>query len=371
MMPPSGCHHILLFLLMLSFSPVSGTHIESHTFITSPNQHPHQHPHPHQQQSQIVFIGDSLMRYQYLTYLYNLHFQSLNGSEAVIKRVSESWGGYFARSSGIFQGHMKCDAARPRSLRENRYYKHPSLNISASFFFMPGDRNMCIVRKKKIVQYTMKSFLNAVVAKLIPSPTMLILNAGHWEHANITKDLPSILQQAQTVLSPVTTSAGSTTNITNATSTSKTHKSSAAVRYSDPEVGCLVWLETPITKRNLYDHQMPSDRRILNESLCLLVNNTYDNATTTANTGADAHQGSGHIDSRSARQHIDQRGDAEGGSGARDCLYVPFSLAWLPPMDELKFTANDNIHFTNMEIYHKRNLAAFDACHSVPANQHV
>jgi hypothetical protein len=141
--------------------------------------------------------------------------------------------------------------------------------------------------------------------------------------------------------------------------------SNAPVRTS-PDHGeegvCLVWLETTVSRGVYYNHRGPSDRRILNERLCIVVNNTRsastDTATTTATIGTTTPEVSRHIGSAQQNNTDTVR--------SPPCLYIPFSLEWLNSSEKINFSVkNDPIHFTHMEIYHKRNMAALDACHLI------
>jgi hypothetical protein len=40
------------------------------------------------------------------------------------------------------------------------------------------------------------------------------------------------------------------------------------------------------------------------------------------------------------------------------CIYVPFSMSWIKSREAY----SDEIHFQDMNIYHQRNIAAFNAC---------
>ena len=98
----------------------------------------------------IVLMGDSVTRYQYLSLVYFLEYGAFPGNEdtwltpegAQLKgptweKSYTSWEQFYNVTNGQLRGHEICDCFRARetktTLCENRYYHHPSLNISVSY----------------------------------------------------------------------------------------------------------------------------------------------------------------------------------------------------------------------------------------------
>ena len=96
------------------------------------------------QQDHLVYIGDALLRYQYLTFVYVLQHQQLP-SKNLTYPGRASWKHYFDQStSDIGKGNMLCDCYRKigRPLvesHENRYYHHPNGHLFLSYIQKFGD----------------------------------------------------------------------------------------------------------------------------------------------------------------------------------------------------------------------------------------
>ena len=96
----------------------------------------------------IVYIGDALLRYQYLTYVYFLQHQHLAPSN-LTNPGRTSWREYFQDSVRAIGEHvMTCDCIRQpgmsiTSTLENRYYHHD--NVYVSYIQKLGDHpgNIC------------------------------------------------------------------------------------------------------------------------------------------------------------------------------------------------------------------------------------
>ena len=103
----------------------------------------------------LVLMGDSLMRYQYLSLIYGLHFGSPLPAEEIghdrseyytslhsnITLVNEhrfrSWPSFLRGSNCLFHPYEKCDCHRNYSLGvENRYYHRADCNVSVTFMFV-------------------------------------------------------------------------------------------------------------------------------------------------------------------------------------------------------------------------------------------
>ena len=81
----------------------------------------------------LVFIGDSLTRYQFLSTSYQLHFKTPPPKYIVNEKVHKSWLNFYQNTSVIFNGSMKCDCFR----YENDVYKQ---SVKQSFSFSRENR---------------------------------------------------------------------------------------------------------------------------------------------------------------------------------------------------------------------------------------
>lgn len=60
----------------------------------------------------VVFIGDSLTRYQFLATTYRIHFQKTIPRSLVNEKMFDSWSDFYRKTTTIFSGSMKCDCFR-------------------------------------------------------------------------------------------------------------------------------------------------------------------------------------------------------------------------------------------------------------------
>lgn len=172
----------------------------------------------------IMFIGDSLTRYQYLNlirYLHSGRWSDPLSIQLCCEKTVENWDEFYARLSLTFGCNHICDchnwkndgSSNITGTQENHYYYDPDLNLTISSHFWPGivpmlQKTIQIMPKPKYFQdycrylttsymkgepvaatdYTpqwtypdINSFLEEVVK---PSQVdMLIVNFGHWEGA--------------------------------------------------------------------------------------------------------------------------------------------------------------------------------------------
>ena len=101
----------------------------------------------------ILFIGDSLTRYQYLNLVQFLTYDSwtpFHGKGVPMTEVERvvgnsklhwgSWPNFMAGTNERLQGHEICDCFRDTSkhpfVLENRYFYHPGKNVRVSFVFL-------------------------------------------------------------------------------------------------------------------------------------------------------------------------------------------------------------------------------------------
>lgn len=102
----------------------------------------------------VVYVGDSILRYQMLTFLYQIHHHktppsniSYNEGHSILDAThkQKDWLEYMRWSTSVFNGHMKCDCYRgpvlgkTKEIVENRFYSHPNGIFFASYFLKYGD----------------------------------------------------------------------------------------------------------------------------------------------------------------------------------------------------------------------------------------
>lgn len=168
----------------------------------------------------IVMIGDSLMRYQYLSLVYRLrhgvwfdnsmwYFHLVNEHTFRAPYHENSWGAFLYHTNQILQPFEVCDCYRKsmnsmEEIVENRYYYDPILNNSVVYllsyghaFPMGGRLQPDKVRKTprgwqiKALQHYWNltwqyhdwshTILNHV-QYLQPQPRFVVMNAGAWNH---------------------------------------------------------------------------------------------------------------------------------------------------------------------------------------------
>jgi hypothetical protein len=154
----------------------------------------------------LVFIGDSLMRYSYLDFVYRMHFRqdppkklTCNDNQCAGR---QRWEDFLVQSTRLFDGYMLCDCYRedikttpPERMTETRYYHHPSGKLSATFYLKNG--NYSIFVKKNISEaHTYASLEEALqdswivrdheelakdhIINLKPKPTVVLMNQRFW-----------------------------------------------------------------------------------------------------------------------------------------------------------------------------------------------
>ncbi len=173
----------------------------------------------------MVMIGDSLMRYQYLSLVYRLrHGVWFDTSKWYFNLVSETtfadpfhrhtWGAFLFHTNRILHPNEVCDCHRRpvykmEEIVENRYYYDPILNNSIVFLLAYGHEFPVVgrlhpkkVRKirsgsrsgwqgRALQKYGRLSWkyndrhdvIRNHVQRLIPQPRHIVLNAGAWKHS--------------------------------------------------------------------------------------------------------------------------------------------------------------------------------------------
>lgn len=162
----------------------------------------------------IVMMGDCLMRYQYLSLVYLLTTNTFLSPDVHPNILNElefngDWISFYDTSSKLFAPNEHCDCFRKPHMKEgakdvyeNRYYFNTERNISISYLQYFGDRQQFsghwqpsdgVSRhvykapdteyvEPKWVYHSIEKVLVNVASKLTPTPSVLVLNTGHWVH---------------------------------------------------------------------------------------------------------------------------------------------------------------------------------------------
>ena len=162
----------------------------------------------------IVMIGDCLMRYQYLSLVYLLTKNTFIDPKVRPNILNEkdfkgNWINFYKTTNDLFAPNEHCDCFRKpnidegaKDVYENRYYFNKERNISISYLQYFGDREQFsghwqpsdeVSRhyhkppdaeyvKPKWVYHSLEKLMSKIAAKLVPKPSVLMLNTGHWPH---------------------------------------------------------------------------------------------------------------------------------------------------------------------------------------------
>jgi hypothetical protein len=93
----------------------------------------------------ITFVGDSLVRYQYLAFVYAIHFKNRNPPNFFItERLFGSWTEFYTVTTSVFQNAVLCDCFRGNvtkytDYREMRYYDSPDGSLRINYMQKFGD----------------------------------------------------------------------------------------------------------------------------------------------------------------------------------------------------------------------------------------
>lgn len=170
----------------------------------------------------IVMIGDSLMRYQYLSLAFRLrhgvwfdehlwHYNLVNYRSFANPFHGRLWNEFLFQSSHMLYPYELCDCFRqPDEVVENRYYYDPILNNSLVFLTAFGHSNNTMKgrilphhiaheRSNRSDYFKREAFLNlghlvwnysdwadtilSYIRFLHPQPKHIVLNAGLWPHS--------------------------------------------------------------------------------------------------------------------------------------------------------------------------------------------
>ena len=248
----------------------------------------------------IVMIGDSLSRYQYLSLVYFLRWHRwfepsmekanlVNEQSFISPFHDDHYGEFYFQSSRLVQPYELCDCYKfqeymednkeevGKFIIENRYYHDPVLNNTITFIHAYGHANVIHGRipakdaydqskwdwhkkEKNLVEHKYtepvweyeewEQVITQYVAKIEPQPHYIVLNAGQWHNffgptsKEITSQLVSALQELS--------SAGTT----------------------DDDPGTVSFWKTTTYKRN--GIIMNEDSALTDEYMCEVLSNCLD-----------------------------------------------------------------------------------------------
>lgn len=162
----------------------------------------------------LVFAGDSLTRYQYLSLVYFLKFDELINPTEVPNMVREkehaTWFEFFKFTNAKLKPYEQCDCFRPEGhkmplMLENRYFYDPDHNNSISFiqkfghkFTFKSNWNATdvhnehkFIRKEEENDYVIDTLdwpelITDFISKLDPKPRYFVFNQGIHPHRDFT-----------------------------------------------------------------------------------------------------------------------------------------------------------------------------------------
>ena len=169
----------------------------SHPLTTTHSSSSHSSP------IHLVFVGDSLLRYSFLDFIYRIHFHQPPSWSFTYNDHKEriKWTTYLKQSTDIFNGSMRCDCyrgdimGRSDEIFETRYYRHPSGQFYATYYQKWG--NVPVYGKKNFqdikvydtlqeaqrdtwMSPTFESLVLNQIRPLFPPVTAVIMNQRFW-----------------------------------------------------------------------------------------------------------------------------------------------------------------------------------------------
>lgn len=91
----------------------------------------------------ITFIGDSILRYQYLSFVYAIHYKTPHPPNFIVReKLFDNWTEFYENTTYIFGSAMVCDCYREDdylNTRENRYYTSPDGTLKITYLQKFGD----------------------------------------------------------------------------------------------------------------------------------------------------------------------------------------------------------------------------------------
>lgn len=184
----------------------------------------------------VVFIGDSLTRYQFVATAFRLYFQEVIPKYVVNEKVHRSWLDYFENTTLIFEGSMKCDCFRYQDYRkignsfsfsrENRFFSFEikcqndiTIKVMLTYIQFFGDQNSLHGRvlpshieharpgkkmhKSRWRFHQLSNAIEGFVGQLANRPSHIVLNAGLWPHKKVMATLKTALIAANDISSNV------------------------------------------------------------------------------------------------------------------------------------------------------------------------
>lgn len=313
----------------------------------------------------IVFFGDSLIRYQYLAYVYKLHFHTEIVPEYLInEKMFLNWNDFFENSTSLFNGAMTCDCYRSPSVkrlssaRENRRYTYPSGGLVVSYFPLMGyfpiqGMNQSAIKtsfgQKRTnpdwLYSTPYSFVEKHLARVNPTPDVVFVNSGHWNNKNIARN-PRVLLE---ILEKVVLSHRSI--VMDGSGTVEQLKQKQKRYEEEEDVGnagkCVAWLAT--TKPNIgwWTGARDADWSIMRGHYC------QKSLSTSPTSQEEGHASSLPTSSSSSKPSV----PADDSLMMKACVFVPFNGKGVKKTDYF-----DHMHFSNETIYHVRTSMALQAC---------
>lgn len=166
----------------------------------------------------IVMMGDSLMRYQYISMAYILKHRQLLLKTVHPNPVEEkqwpSFNDFYLGTNGLLSPYEKCDCYRGdiywpyynlALVFENRFWNDPVDKTTLTYMHFWGDENRghwspiepfnndsLRVPLKDYIKpswsYKLPDTLDRIVSKFLPTPSILILNCGFWENDFLEED---------------------------------------------------------------------------------------------------------------------------------------------------------------------------------------
>ena len=177
----------------------------------------------------VAFIGDSLTRYQYIALCHFLEHKSWVADEwrpnPLLEKTHKTWHGFYNVTNKVLAPHEQCDCFRPeKSDRdkwyENRYYYNKEANVSVTYIqamgvvvdihghFAPDDvhsqHGLVAISRNKVSRprwvYSWADVIRKHIGQLIPKPTVLIINAGHWHNKfNLASFRRAVIEAAKSI----------------------------------------------------------------------------------------------------------------------------------------------------------------------------
>lgn len=177
----------------------------------------------------VIFIGDSLTRYQFLATAFRIYHDDKIPHYIVNEKLHRSWLDFFKNTTNIFEGSMKCDCFRYENYRklgnsfsfsrENRFFSfqvqcedRPVTTVLITFIQFFGDRTSLHgrvfptniadarpgrrMRKSRWKHLQLHSAIKGFIGQMRNKPTHIIVNAGIWPHKELMKNLKIALSAA-------------------------------------------------------------------------------------------------------------------------------------------------------------------------------